>query len=109
MTKKKKTPLGIFTEAVGLYFSNFKQFVKYMSFPVLGQILGLVITFACAFAYSKSLPYLVEKYPAFNNFNTLVFVSVIVAIPGMILFIKAFWEYLVAYGAVNSMLENMLK
>ena len=25
------------------------------------------------------------------------------------IFVKSFWEYLVAYGAVNSMLENMLK
>lgn len=109
MTKKKKTPLGIFIEAIGLYFSNFKQFVKYMSFPVLGQIIGLVITIACTMVYSKNLPVLMEKYQVFNNFNTLVLMSVVVAIPGMIIFMKAFWEYLVAYGAVNSMLENMLK
>ncbi len=109
MTKKNKTPLGIFTEAIGLYFSNFKQFVKYMAFPVLGQVLGLIIILACTLIYSKNLPFLIKKYSFFNDFNTLVLISVIVALPGMIIFMKAFWEYLVAYGAVNSMLENMLK
>ena len=109
MTKKNKTPLGIFTEAIGLYFSNFKQFVKYMTFPVLGQIIGLIIIFSSVLIYSKNLPYLIEKYEIFNDFNMLVLFSVLVSIPGMIIFIKAFWEYLVAYGAVNSMLDNMLK
>ena len=109
MTKKNKTPLGIFIESVGLYFSNFNQFVKYMTFPVLGQVLGLSLTLFFTYIYSKNLPFLIDKYSIFNNFSTLVLISVVVALPGMIIFIKAFWEYLVAYGAVNSMLENMLK
>ena len=109
MTKKNKTPLGIFLESVGLYFSNFGKFVKYMTFPVLGQIAGLCIIFACTYIYSKNLPWLIQNYSAFNNFNTLVLMSIIVALPGTVILIKAFWEYLVAYGAINSMLENMLK
>ena len=109
MTKKKKTTLGIFTEAIGLYFSNFKQFLKYMSFPVFGQVIGMLLIISSILLYSKYLPNLIEKYQIFNNINTMVLCSVIVAIPGMTIFIKAFWEYLVAYGAVNSMLDNMLK
>ena len=109
MTKKNKTPLGIFIESIGLYFSNFNQFIKYMSFPVLGQVLGLGLVFVCVYFYSKNMPFLVEKYAAFNNFSTLILCSILVTLPGMIIFIKAFWEYLVAYGAVNSMLENMLR
>ena len=109
MTKKKKTLFGIFIESIGLYFSNFSQFVKYMTFPVLGQILGLLIVFVCTLIYTKNLPTLIQNYPAFNNFNTLIFASIIITIPGLAIFMKAFWEYLVAYGAVNSMLENMLK
>ena len=109
MTKKKKTPIGIFAEAVKLYFSNFNQFVKYMTFPVLGQIAGIIITLTCVLIYSRNLPNLIERYKIFNDFNTLVLTSVLIAIPGMIILLKAFWEYLVAYGAVNSMLDNMLK
>ncbi len=109
MTKKNKTPISIFTESVGLYFSNFKQFVKYMSFPVLGQIIGLALVFFISYFYVQSLPKLIEKYPNLNSLTTLVCVSILITLPGLAIFVKAFWEYLVAYGSVNSMLDNMLK
>lgn len=110
MSKKDKTPLGIFTESVGLYFSNFLQFVKYMSFPVWGQLVGLGLIFATTFLYTQNLPKLLEKYPNINNNMTiLVVISVLITLPGLLIYLKAFWEYLVAYGAVNSMLDNMLK
>ena len=96
-------------EALGLYFSNFKQFVKYMSFPVIGQVLGLILIFGFTYIYTKNLPLLIEKYRIFDDFNTIVLCSILVSVPGLIIFLKAFWEYLVAYGAINSMLENMLK
>ena len=107
MTKKNKS--GIFIKSLELYFSNFLQFVKYMSFPVFGQILGLAVIFTPTLFYSKKLPELIEHYKIFNDFTMLVLISVLIAIPGMIIFLKAFWEYLVAYGAINSMLDNMLK
>ena len=109
MTKSKKNIFNILVEAIGLYFSNFDKFIKYMSFPVLGQIAGLLIVFLITYFYSVNLPNLLEKYPNLNNFNTLVLMSVVIALPGLIIFCKAFWEYLVAYGAVNSMVENMQK
>ena len=109
MAKKSKTPLGIFTESIGLYFSNFDKFVKYMSFPVLGQIGGLLLVFILVFFYAEYMPYLMQKVSFFDNFSVLVLCAILITLPGMIIFIKAFWEYLVAYGAVNSMLENMLK
>ena len=109
MTKQNKTPLGIFAESIGLYFSNFDKFVQYMSFPVLGQIAGLGLVLLITFFYTQNLPNLIEKYPALNNFNTLILLSIIITLPGLAIFIKAFWDYLVAYGAINSMLDNMLK
>lgn len=102
MTKKNKTPLSIFIESIGLYFSNFDKFVKYMTFPVLGQVAGLGLVFLLTFFYTKHIPQI-------ENFNLLILLSIAVTLPGMVIFMKAFWEYLVSYGAINSMLENMLK
>ena len=102
MSKKNKTPLGIFTESIGLYFSNFDKFVKYMSFPVLGQVVGLILIFGLYYMYIKYVP-------TGLDFNLLILLAILVTIPGLAIFLKAFWEYLVSYGAVNSMLENMLK
>ena len=109
MTKQNKTPLGIFAESIGLYFSNFDKFVQYMSFPVLGQIAGLGLVLLITFFYTQNLPNLIEKYPMFNDFNALILLSIVITLPGLAIFIKAFWDYLVAYGAINSMLDNMLK
>ena len=109
MTKKQKNALGIFTESVGLYFSNFDKFLKYMTFPVLGQIAGLIIAFFTTYLYTVNMPKLIDKYPQLNDLGILITISVLVILPGMAIFCKAFWEYLVAYGSVNSMLENMLR
>lgn len=109
MTKKKNTFLNIFMESLKLYFSNFDKFVKYMTFPVLGQILGLMLVFALTFFYSKNLPDLIEKFPNFAELSTVLIFALLITLPGLAIFVKAFWEYLVAYGAINSMLENMLK
>ncbi len=109
MTKKNKTLLGIFIESIGLYFSNFDKFVKYMTFPVLGQLGGLSLVFLLTYFYAKNMPALIEKFPNLNSFSLLLGVAILLILPGLSIFMKAFWEYLVAYGAVNSMLENMLK
>lgn len=109
MSKKGKTPLGVFTESVGLYFSNFDKFVKYMSFPVLGQLGGLVLVFLLTYFYAKTMSNLIQTIPVLNNFALLTTIAILIVLPGLAIFAKSFWEYLVAYGAVNSMLENMLK
>lgn len=109
MSKKNNTPLGIFMEAIGLYFSNFTKFVRYMTFPVLGQIAGLLLVFLITYLYTKNLPPLIDKFSSLNNFNLLVLLSILITLPGLAIFVKAFWDYLVAYGAVNSMYENMQK
>ena len=67
MTKKNNTPLGIFIESAGLYFSNFDKFVKYMTFPVLGQIAGLGLVLLLTYFYAKNMPAIVQKIPELNN------------------------------------------
>lgn len=109
MAKKTNTPLMIFTEAIGLYFSNFTKFMKYMTFPVLGQIAGLLLVFLITYFYTQNMPPLIDKFPQIANLPTLVGISILITLPGLAIFFKAFWEYLVAYGAINSMYENMHK
>ena len=109
MTKKHNTPFEIFLESIGLYFSNFDKFIKYMTFPVLGQILGLIIIFSLTLFYNKNMTSLLDKFPNLYDTNLLLITLILLILPGLIIFLKAFWEYLVAYGAINSMLDNMLK
>lgn len=109
MSKKTKNALEIFVEGIGLYFSNFQKFLKYMFFPVLGQLLGLILIGITTWIYVENLPKLLTKYPNLNDYKYLILLSILVTLPGLVIFLKAFWEYLIAYGAINSMYENMKK
>lgn len=103
--KSDKSIWKIFFEGLKIYCFNFNKFFLYMAFPVLGQLLGLSLVFGLTFWYSNNLPELIQKYPAFNNFSTIVLTVILITVPGLLIWAKAFWDYLVAYGALNSMAE----
>lgn len=97
---------SILIEGVKIYASNFLQFTRYMLFPVLGQVLGLGLIFALASVYTAKLPELITTYEFFNSFSSIVLCVILITVPGMVIFMKAFWDFLVAYGALNSMAES---
>lgn len=109
MAKIKDSVFDIFGQAVKLYFTNFGSFFKYMAFPVFGQILGIILTLLASFFYAQNLPKWIVQGGLFDNFSMIFLVLFLITLPGLLIFAKAFWDYLVAYGAVNSMVENMLK
>lgn len=109
MAKKIKSVFEVLMESVGLYFSQIDKFIKYMTFPVLGQIVGLGIIFITTYYYTQNMPKLIDKYPNLNELWIIVSLSVLITLPGLIIFCKAFWDYLVAYGAINSMFVNLQK
>ena len=109
MSKKEIRILDIVNEGFLMYFKNCKKFLIYMTFPVLGQFLGIVLIFLMTFFYTMKLPYLVSNFKFFDNFTVLVLGSLLVTIPGFVIFFKAFWDFLVAYGAVNSMVAALVK
>lgn len=109
MAKVKDSVWSIFGQGVSLYFSNFGSFFKYMAFPVLGQILGIILVLLASFFYAANLPKWIVTGGLFDNFSMIFLILFIITLPGLLIFAKAFWDYLVAYGAVNSMVDNMLK
>lgn len=109
MAKIKNSVWLVFAQGVKLYFTNFGSFFKYMAFPVLGQILGIILTLFAAFLYAQNLPKFIVKGGLFDNFSMIFLVLILLILPGLLVFAKAFWDYLVAYGAINSMVDNMLK
>lgn len=109
MIKIKNDVFGIFTRSVNLYVSNFKSFMNYMAFPVFGQIIGLALIFILSSLLVSFTPAIMASLNPMYIIGTIVGLSIVAALPGLIIFLKAFWEYLVAYGALNSMTENMIK
>jgi polyferredoxin len=109
MTKAANSVLGIFWQGSKLYFSNFISFLKYLAFPVFGQIFGIILIIFASYFYTESLDKIIVPGGIFDNFLMIFFVLLLVILPGLFIVIRAFWEYLVAYGAINSMVDNMLK
>lgn len=108
MVKENKSVLKIFFEGIKIYALNIHKYLLYMAFPVLGQIIGLFLIFGTTYLLTNNYQNLLVKYPALNEMSTMLITSVVLIIPGLIIFIKAFWDYLVSYGALNSMTEGYL-
>lgn len=112
MAKIKTGVFEIFFEGVKLYFTNFDKFMQYLAFPVFGQILGIILTILASYFYATNLPKWIAQggpFQIFNNFSMIFLILILITLPGLLIFAKALWDYLVAYGAINSMTENMLK
>lgn len=95
--------LNIFFEGISLYCRNLDTFIKYMFFPVLGQILGLFVIFAINYLLVLHLPEIISKYPVFDNILLVLTLLLICVFPGFMIFCKAFYDLLIAYGSLNSM------
>ncbi len=103
MTQSKKNVFGIFMEGLGIYLKHSPTLIKYMSFPIFGQLIGIILSFALSLGFAYTIG---TKIPD----TTVSFaITMALAVPGLIIFAKAFWEYLVAYVAVCSMAENTVK
>jgi len=109
MAKINDSVWGIFSESVKFYFNNFGSFFRYLAFPVLGQIVGILLTLLACYVYAENLPKWVSSGGIFDNFSMIFLVLIIIILPGLFVFTKAVLDYLVAYGAINSMTDNMLK
>lgn len=108
MAKEDKSVWLIFFEGIKIYALNIHKFLLYMAFPVLGQLIGLVMIFGLTYWYTQNYQNLAVKYAPLNDFSTMLTVVVITVIPGLLIFMRAFWDYLVAYGSINSMTEGYL-
>lgn len=103
MANENKTVFGTFTEAIGIYLQHLPTFLKYMTFPVLGQFLGVILAFGLSLGFAFNA--------TFSGIDqALIFpITLILTVPGLVILVKAFWEYLIAYVAISSMAENTVK
>ncbi len=92
----------VLVEGIRIYFSNIDKFFVYMLFPVFGQILGIMLAFGLSLGFSERVIATTDSVP-----KALLLV-VLLALPGLLIFTKAFWDFMVAYVALNSMAEGAI-
>jgi len=109
MARKNGTIFEIFLQSVGLYFTNIDRFVWYMVFPVLGQLIGITLISATIYYFNEYKSVILSTIPILKTPTYMNIALALVLLPIVIVWLKAIWDYMVAYSAVNSMTENMLK
>lgn len=114
MAKTKKdsafaSVMKIFLNGVKLYFLNFEKFFKYMAFPIFGQIVGISLIFFASYIFTLHVSTLTNKSPIFDNIPLVFLMLIVLTLPGFFIFCKAFWDYLVALAALNSMASSLLE
>ncbi len=101
--------IKIFFNGTKLYFLNFEKFFKYMAFPVFGQIIGVAMIFFASYIFTLHVSDLTTKSPIFDNIPLVFLMLLVLTLPGFFIFCKAFWEYLIAMAALNSMASSLLE
>lgn len=97
----------IVINSFGLYFKNLPTLSKVMYFPVFGQLLGIIIIFSTTLIYAQNMQNIIKSNPFFNNALAIFIVLLFLTIPGFVLFLKAFWEYLIATISLNSIILSI--
>lgn len=104
----QKSILNIFFEGLKIFCLNIHKFALYMAFPVIGQLLGVFLVFLPVFWFAQNMNDLTSKFAFLNETSNFLLCVLVLSVPGIIILLKAFWDYLVAYGALNSMTEGWL-
>ena len=104
----KNSVFAILGKTFKIYLRFLHKFFLYMTFPVLGQMVGFVLILLPAMYMANNLPQLASKYTFFAEPVRQFILLLIVILPGLILMLSAFWKYLVGYSALNSMTQSAL-
>ncbi len=105
MTRKNSNNIinvfSIFFSSIRTYFLYLDQCVKYLSFPILGQLISLIILFTIAYYFNTNIDNIRNLSPLFEEDKYLYSIFYLVLSPFLIVFIKAIYEYIIAFCALN--------
>ena len=92
---------GIFFKSLGIYFKYLDKTSKYLLFPVLGQILGVISVFVVTYYYNLNIDKILKIPFLQQNGQYSFFLLLIILTPFLALLLRSFYGYIVAFGALN--------
>lgn len=103
MAKKKTNKIigaiKIFFSSANTYFLYLDQCFKYLSFPIFGQLIGLALIFTCTYYFNTNIDNIRNISPFFDKHIYAIFA--IILLPFFAIFIKAVYDYILAFCALN--------
>lgn len=112
MSKNKIQNMNIFQiifKGILIYFKNIIPLSKAMLFPVFGQLIGIILILYPSYLFSQNLTGKISGQEIINNIILIFLGLIILILPGFFIFTKAFWEYMIAMAATNSMISSIIK
>ncbi len=106
---KPQNIFQIFLKGLMIYLTGILPFSRVMLFPVFGQVLGIILILGPVYFYRVNF---IEKLPVEQLQENIIFIFlglILIVIPGFIIFLKAFWEYMIAMVSLNTMAAGILE
>ena len=91
----------IFFSSIHYYFLYLDQTCKYLLFPVLGQIFSIILIFTLTYFFTINFDKIKNSCSFFENETTLFTTFIVILFPLFIILIKAIFDYLIAFSALN--------
>lgn len=105
MTRKKSNKFigvfQIFFSSIKTYFLYLDQCAKYLAFPIFGQIISLIILFSAAYFFAINIDNIKNINSFFANDKNLLITFFIIIAPVFFVFLKAFFDYIIAFASLN--------
>ncbi len=105
MQRKKSNKIinvfQIFFSSIKMYFLYLDQCIKYLLFPILGQLVSLIILFTILYYFNTNIDNIRNLSSFFENDKNLYLLFAFVLLPFLIIFFKAFYEYIIAFSSLN--------
>lgn len=96
-----KGVFSVFFSSVKYYFLYAEECLKYLLFPVLGQLFGFIAIFTVTYFFTMNKDSIKGLSPVFTSDNNLFLLLCVVLIPCFILFSAAVYKYLIALSSLN--------
>ncbi len=105
MTRKKSNKIidvfRIFFSSIKTYFLYLDQCVKYLLFPIFGQLISLIILFTIVYYFNTNIDNIRNISAFFEDDKHLFVIYSLTLLPFLIVFIKAVYDYIIAFCALN--------
>ena len=102
--KKSNKFIGVFQiffSSIKTYFLYLDQCAKYLAFPILGQVISLILIFVATYYFTVNIESIKNINDFFSNEKNLLITFLVLLLPLFLVFLKAFFDYIIAFTSLN--------
>lgn len=91
----------VFFNSIKTYFMYLDQTSKALAFPIFGQLLSVIVMLTITYFVCTNVDDIKNAVPFFSSGNTLLITLYVILLPFLIVFLKAFYEFIILFASLN--------